>query len=70
MCLQRKTGDVSSRKRIREENKCKPFQYVLDRITQMIDLYIPVNLQASGAVSIADYILCMVNRLKGIHIDI
>ncbi|XP_071120320.1 polypeptide N-acetylgalactosaminyltransferase 5-like [Mytilus edulis] len=55
----RKTGDVSSRKRIREENKCKPFQYVLDRITQMIDLYIPVNLQASGAIVHSETKLCL-----------
>ncbi|XP_052067230.1 polypeptide N-acetylgalactosaminyltransferase 13-like [Mytilus californianus] len=59
LMFKRKSGDVSSRKRIREENKCKPFQYVLDRITQMIDLYIPVNLQASGAIVHSETKLCL-----------
>ncbi|CAC5390251.1 GALNT [Mytilus coruscus] len=54
-----KTGDISNRKRIREENKCKPFQYVIDRITQMIDLYIPVNLKASGAIAHSETNLCL-----------
>ena len=49
--LQMKTGDVSSRRQIRQENNCKPFKYFLDHVREIIHLYVPENLRASGAVS-------------------
>ena len=48
---QLKAGDVSSRKKIRQENNCKPFKYFLDHVREIIHLYVPENLKASGTVS-------------------
>ncbi|KAK3088178.1 hypothetical protein FSP39_015729 [Pinctada imbricata] len=42
-------GDVSERLRIREKNKCKPFQYFLDSIRQYVEYYVPEDLKAKGA---------------------
>jgi hypothetical protein len=47
---QLKAGDVSSRGKIRQENNCKPFKYFLDHVREIIHLYVPENLKASGAV--------------------
>ncbi|XP_063448156.1 polypeptide N-acetylgalactosaminyltransferase 5-like [Mytilus trossulus] len=44
------TGDVSERKKIRERNNCKSFKYFLDHIQEIVHLYIPDNLKASGAI--------------------
>ena len=54
---QLKAGDVSSRGKIRQENNCKPFKYFLDHVREIIHLYVPENLKASGAVCIFIYAL-------------
>jgi hypothetical protein len=54
---QLKAGDVSSRRKIRQENNCKPFKYFLDHVREIIHLYVPENLKASGAVCIFIYAL-------------
>ena len=42
---------MSGRKKIRQENNCKPFKYFLDHVREIIHLYVPENLKASGTVS-------------------
>ena len=57
---------MASRKKIRQENNCKPFKYFLDHVREIIHLYVPENLKASGAVSILIYQLLTVNSNSNI----
>ncbi|CAC5360555.1 GALNT [Mytilus coruscus] len=56
-----KTGDVSKVKKFKKENNCKPFEYFLEYVTEIVHLYIPVNLKAKGAIIKPDGKTCLGN---------